>query len=308
MLATPELVFLKPRIEEFIKHCKARNLSPKTIHAYSADLAKFVAISGGSEITIDQITRKLVRRFTVQLYEAGQKASSVRRRLAAVKSFCRWLEAEGLLKSNLIGSITGPRRRHELPDVVKQDEVKKLIEGEISGSSPKRDRLVLELLYGCGIRASELTGINLDDFRDEDVLLVRGKGKKERLVIYGEPAKAALSAWIEEREALLQKSGCKTSALLFRLKGNESDGRLDVRSVGRILKAVAESRGLDPKKFHPHALRHACASHMHDRGAPLQAIATLLGHSRLSTAQIYTRCSVSRMMQSYNSAHPHARI
>jgi len=164
------------------------------------------------------------------------------------------------------------------------------------------------LLYGCGLRVSELVGINLDDFRDQDVLLVRGKGKKERFVIVGEYARDALKAWLQVRQNLLQKSRLNTPALLFSVGPRRSAERLDPRSVRRIIRAVAEARGLDPEKWRPHLLRHAAATHMMDHGAPLQSVSTLLGHAKLSTTQIYTRVSTGRMRRSYDAAHPHARL
>jgi integrase/recombinase XerC len=307
MPATPEPVLLKPRVEEFLTYCGARNLSPNSIRAYRADLAEFTAFSGGSETTVDQIGRKLIRRLMTQLHDRGTKRSTIVRKVAVVKSFCRWLEAEGMLDAGLLLSLGTPRRRYELPDVPSEDAVKKLLDGEISTGSPERDRLVLELLYGGGLRASELIGINVDDFRDEDDLVVRGKGRKERHIIFGEYAQAALKIWLPIRAKVLGRFKLETKALFFSVSPNRSAERLDVRSVGRILKAVAESRGLDPEKWHPHILRHACATHMHDHNAPLQAVGTFLGHAKLSTAQIYTRVSAGRMMQTYRSAHPHAR-
>ena len=308
MTVTPEPVLLRQRVDEFLTYCSARNLSPNSLRAYRSDLSDFIALSGGGEVTTDgAISRKLIRKFVVQLHDGGMKQCSVRRKLAAVKGFCKWLEGEGLLAAGLIDSISGPSRlREELPDVPSEDDVKKLLEGEISGASPERDRVILELLYGSGLRAAELVGINFDDFRDEDVLIVRGKGRKERLVIVGEHAQAAIKAWLPLRAELLAKFKLETPALLFSVGPHRSAERLEVRSVGRILKEVAKAKGLDPAKWHPHLLRHACGTHMHDHNAPLQGIATFLGHARLSTAQIYTRVSVGRMMQTYNRAHPHA--
>lgn len=289
MPVTPEPVWLKPRVEEFLTYCGARNLSPNSIRAYRNDLTDFIALSGGNEITATEINRKLVRRFVVQLHDRGMKPRSLQRKLAAVKSFCKWLEAEGLVESSLIESISGPRRRDALPDVPNEGEVKKLLDGEIPTASPERDRVILELLYGSGLRAAELVGINLDDFRDEDALVIRGKGRKERFVIVGEYAQAAINAWRRIRSELLSKFKLETPALLFSVSPNRSAERLDVRSVGRVVKAVAEAKGLDPAKWHPHLLRHCCGTHSHDHNAPLQWVATFLGHAKLSTAQIYTR-------------------
>jgi integrase/recombinase XerC len=292
-------------LRSFLSTCGARNLSPNTLRGYRADLAGFVALSGGSEITVGQVDRKLVRNFVARLHDNGIKRRSIQRKLAAVKSFCKWLGQEGLIEASLIQSIQGPRRRGELPDVPNEADIRRLLEGDIPTPCPKRDRAILELLYGSGLRASEVAGINLDDFRDEDTLLIRGKGRKERLVVLGEYAQAAIHQWFPVREKLLAKMKFQTPALLFSVSSNHTVERLDVRSIHRVVKQVAEAKGLPA--YHPHTLRHACATHMHDHGAPLQAVATLLGHARLSTAQIYTRVSTGRMMQTYKAAHPHAR-
>ena len=304
MTPTQEPATLK--ILEFLTYCGARNLSPNTVRAYRADLAQFFELSGGSAITMECLNRKLVRGFIVKLHNSGIMPQSLRRKIAAVKAFCKWCEAEGLMESSLIESIAPPRGRNQMPDVPSEAELKHLFEGEIPTRSPERDRVVIELLYGSGLRAAELIGINIEDFRDEDVLVVRGKGRRERLVIVGEYARDSIQAWLPVRAKLLAKFNLETSALLFSVSPNRSFERLDVRSVGRIVKAVAEGRGLDPHKWHPHLLRHACGTHMHDHGAPLQSIGTLLGHAKLSTTEVYTRVSVGRMMKVYNHAHPHA--
>lgn len=295
---------LQPRVEEFLTFCGARNLSSNTVRAYRADLAEFIALAGGSETKVGDINRKLVRGFVARLHDSGIARSSIHRKLAAVKSLCKWLENEGLIEPGLIQSVGSPRRRDSLPDVPSEADIKRLLEGEIPGPCPERDRVILELLYGCGLRVAELCGLNLDDFRDEDVILVRGKGKKERLVILGEYAQAAIQAWLPARAKWLKKLKLQTNALLFSVGPHRSIERLDVRTIRRVLNQVTEAKGLP--QYHPHLLRHACGTHMHDHGAPLQAVATFLGHARLSTAQIYTRVSVGRMMETYRKAHPHA--
>jgi integrase/recombinase XerC len=306
MRPTRAHALLKPQIDNFITFCGARNLSSNTIRAYRSDLEEFVMLSGGSESTIRQVNRKLIRIFVSRLHESGLARTSLRRKLAAVKSFCKWLEGEHLLDAALVDNLPQIRHRDELPNVPSEAETKQLLDGEIPTAAPERDRVVVELLYGSGLRAAELISIDVSDFRDEDLLLVRGKGRKERQVIFGEPAQAALRTWLPVRAKLLAKFKLETPALLFSVGPHRSIERLDVRSIGRIVKAVAEARGLDPHKWHPHLLRHCCGTHMHDHEAPLQAVATFLGHARLSTAQIYTRVSVGRMMQTYNRAHPHA--
>ena len=172
-----------------------------------------------------------------------------------------------------------------------------------TASFPERDRLMLELLYGCGIRNSELTGINLDDIRmSAEAILIRGKGKKERYVPFGQTARNALAGYLPTRQALLAAIRKNSNALLI----NQRGGRLTTRSVGRIIKRIAISKGLSPD-VHPHTLRHAFGTHMLEEGADLRAIQELLGHERLATTQRYTQLSMKHVLQVYDQTHPRAK-
>jgi integrase/recombinase XerC len=288
-------------VQGFLVFLSARNDSPNTLRAYNRDLLQLVRFVGHDTKTTE-INRKIVRAYLVSL--AGLKHSSSRRKLAAVRSFMNWLVQENYADSNPCDGIAGPRRRQELPDVPNEKDIKRLLEGRIPTACPERDRLILELLYGCGLRAAELAGVNLEDFQDPRTLLVRGKGRKERIVPYGRFAHKALAHWLGLRKKHLATLGMETPALFFSIGPVKSVQRLDVRSIHRTVKQIAKAKGLPP--YHPHQLRHACATHMHDHGAPIQAIASMLGHVKLSTSQIYTRVSVGRMMQTFNNAHPHA--
>ena len=178
-----------------------------------------------------------------------------------------------------------------------------MVEMPETAAFPERDRLMLELLYGCGIRNSELTGINLDDIRlSAEAILIRGKGKKERYVPFGETAKQALAAYLPARQAVLSESRKNSNALLI----NQRGGRLTTRSVGRIIKKIAVSKGLSPD-VHPHTLRHAFGTHMLEEGADLRAIQELLGHERLATTQRYTQLSTKHVLQVYDQTHPRAK-
>jgi integrase/recombinase XerC len=168
---------------------------------------------------------------------------------------------------------------------------------------PERDRLMLELLYGCGIRNSELTGINLDDIRlSAEAILIRGKGKKERYVPFGDSVKTALAGYLPERQKVPGSAGKHARALLLNRRG----GRLTTRSVGRIIKKIAVAKGLSPD-VHPHTLRHAFGTHMLEEGADLRAIQELLGHERLSTTQRYTQLTTAQLTKVYDDTHPRAR-
>ena len=168
---------------------------------------------------------------------------------------------------------------------------------------PDRDRLMLELLYGCGIRNSELIGINLDDIRlSAEAILIRGKGKKERYVPFGDSVKIALAVYLPTRQKRLADCKKNITALLI----NQRGGRLTTRSVGRIIKKIAVAKGMSPD-VHPHTLRHAFGTHMLEEGADLRAIQEMLGHERLSTTQRYTQLSMKHVLQVYDQTHPRAK-
>jgi integrase/recombinase XerC len=170
-------------------------------------------------------------------------------------------------------------------------------------SFPERDRLILELLYGCGIRNSELVSIDLDDLSvSAEAILVSGKGKKERYVSFGDGVKLALTAYLPVRQSVLSETRKNTPALLI----NQRGGRLTTRSVGRIIKKIAVAKGLSPD-VHPHTLRHAFGTHMLEEGADLRAIQELLGHERLSTTQRYTQLSMKHLLAVYDQTHPRAK-
>ena len=210
----------------------------------------------------------------------------------------------GMIDASLIQSLRGPKPHDTLPDVPTEEDMRRLLEGEIPGRCPTRDRALLELLYGAGLRASEAIRINVDDFQDDRIVLIHGKGNRDRHAVFGEPCQRAIAAWLSVRKKLLKKLKLKTDAL-FRSVSNHRSERLAVRNVNRIVARVAEANGLP--KFNPHALRHAAATHSHDRGMPLQAVAMMLGHEQLDSTQIYTRVSTGRMLDVYQKAHPHAR-
>jgi integrase/recombinase XerC len=292
------------RVDEFLTYCEARNLRPNTIRTYRTALAGLIDPLD-DETTVDAVTRKGVRRFVAKLHEAGASPATSKLKLAAVKSFCKWMALEDLLPATFdIRGVNGPKLPDKLPDIPSESDMRRLLDGPIPTNSPERDRVILELLYGCGLRVEELCGINIDDFRGDDVLLIRGKGNKEREVIFGEFANLAIREWLPVRIKLMVNHRLETDALLFSLSQHRSVEHLNVRSVRRILAQVCRAKRLP--EYHPHLLRHAYASHLHDRNAPLQAISTLMGHANLSMTARYARVSVGRMKETYNRAHPHA--
>ncbi len=288
-------------ISDFLRHLRERNASLHTIKAYSRDLALFGAYVG--DRGWKQIDHLAIRGFLSQLYQQGLSKTSVARALAAVRSLFRWLAQEGVVEQNPAKLVATPKLPKKLPRVPTIEEMNTVIDGAMPevAAFPERDRLLFELLYGCGIRNSELTGINLDDIRlSAEAILIRGKGKKERYVPFGESAKTALAAYLPEREKILAST--RSNALLVNRRG----GRLTPRSVGRIVKKIAVAKGLSPD-VHPHTLRHAFGTHMLEEGADLRAIQELLGHERLATTQRYTQLSMKHVLQVYDQTHPRAK-
>ena len=290
-------------VTDFVRHLRERNASPHTVKAYNGDLQLFTAYAGSRGWK--QIDHIVVRGFLSQLYEKGLSKTSVARALAAVRSLYRWLAREGVVEQNPAKLVATPKLPKKLPRVPTIEEMNSVIDGAMpeTAAFPERDRLMFELLYGCGIRNSELTGINLDDIRlSAEAILIRGKGKKERYVPFGESVKTALSDYLPQRQKTLETIHKNSAALLINRRG----GRLTTRSVGRIIKRIAVAKGLSPD-VHPHTLRHAFGTHMLEEGADLRAIQELLGHERLATTQGYTQLSMKHVLQVYDQTHPRAK-
>ena len=290
-------------VRDFILHLREINASPHTIKAYTRDLSLFAGYADSRDWK--QIDHIAVRGFLSQLYENGLSKTSVARALAAVRSLYRWLAREGLVEQNPAKLVATPKLPQKLPRVPTIEEINSVIDGEMPevAAFPGRDRLMLELLYGCGIRNSELTGINLNDIRlSPEAILIRGKGKKERYVPFGDSVKTVLAGYLPERQKVLGAARKNSPALLINRRG----GRLTTRSVGRIIKKIAVAKGLSPD-VHPHTLRHAFGTHMLEEGADLRAIQEMLGHERLSTTQRYTQLSMKHVLQVYDQTHPRAK-
>ena len=290
-------------VEQFLRSLGERNASPHTVKAYANDLGMFAGYLGDAGFgAIDHLR---IRGFLSHLYERGLSKTSVARSLAAMRSLYRWLAREGLVEKNPAALVATPKLPKKLPRVPSIAEMNSVLDGKMPevASFPERDHLMLELLYGCGIRNSELIGINVDDVRvASEAILVRGKGKKERYVPFGYSAKSAIEAYLPLRQKVLSGTNKSTPALLINRRGS----RLTTRSVGRIVKKIAVAKGLSPD-VHPHTLRHAFGAHMLEEGADLRAIQEMLGHERLSTTQRYTQLSMKHVLAVYNQTHPRAK-
>jgi integrase/recombinase XerC len=296
---------IEKHVADFLRSLVERNASPNTVRAYTKDLRTFVAYVDGERdwCTVDHVR---IRGFLSSLYEKGLSKTSVARHLAALRSLFKWLAREGIVEQNPAALVSTPKLPKKLPRVPTIEEMNTVFEGpmpEDAAAFPERERLIFELLYGCGIRNSELIGINLDDIRlTNEIILIRGKGKKQRYVPFGDAVKSALAAYLPGRQKLLAARRKTTRSLLVNMRGT----RLTTRSVGRIVKQIAVARGLSPD-VHPHTLRHAFGAHMLEEGADLRAIQELLGHERLSTTQRYTQLTMKHVLDVYDKTHPRAK-
>jgi integrase/recombinase XerC len=326
-----------------------RGASEHTVRAYAREVRNFAAYldeTMGKDARVGKVEHLHIRAYMGGLYERGLTKASAARALAAVRSWFKWLAKEGKVEQNPALLVSTPKLPKHLPRVPSMEEVNRVLNSlEGMGSSktgaaddlhchpshsarrmghpdgggsdeeeasawPERDRAIFELLYGCGIRNSELVGLDMGSVKwRDDAVLVRGKGRKERLVPLGDEAAVALKAYLPLREAKLLAAGKGALAhdgplvMNLRMRG---DCRLTTRSVGRIVKAIALSRGL-AADVHPHTLRHAFGTHMLEEGADLRAIQEMLGHERLSTTQRYTQLTVGQVQKVYDETHPRAK-
>jgi integrase/recombinase XerC len=291
---------MKEAIEQFCSYLEnERNASVHTVSAYRSDLGQFEAfLAGLGNGTPEGVDHLIVRRYLAQLHK-GLTKSSIGRKLSAVRALFRYLLREGRLDKNPAELVRAPKKEKRVPFHLNIDQVTALVSSpEATCGLPLRDRAVLETLYSCGIRVSELTGMNVGNLDlDGASARVLGKGGKERIVPVGSYARQALAAYLEERG---NPEG--SAPLILNARG----GRLTRRSVGRIVDAhmllIASMR-----KVSPHTLRHSFATHLLEGGADLRAIQELLGHASLSTTQKYTHVSIDRLMEVYDKAHPKAR-
>lgn len=301
-----------------------RGTGPHTLRAYRRELALFVAFLEkelGADATMAQVTHLHIRAYLGVLFHKGLGKTSTARALAAVRSWFKWLARQGVVPSNPALLVSRPKLPRHVPRVPSMEEMNRMLDSleaapssaeaeEAASAWPERDRVIFELLYGCGIRNGELIGLDLDNVLwHDDALRVFGKGAKERLVPLGDAAAQALRAYLPERARRLERSGkgklVGEGPLLCNATMRGSC-RLTTRSVGRIVKALAVRGGL-AADTHPHTMRHAFGTHMLEEGADLRAIQEMLGHERLSTTQRYTQLTVGQVQRVYDETHPRAK-
>ena len=334
-------------IDKYLSYLRSvRNSSAHTISNYGKDLKQFVAYlspPGLQPPTLLNVTHHIIREFVAHLHDQGLQKSSIARKLATLRSFFKYCVREGLIKESPARLVPTPKLPKRIPNVLSAEEMNtflnqlapaqsglatnasaivhtkscKTTKSKNPSADPEeklflpRDRAILELLYAAGLRVSELTGLNLVDIDQRDqVLRVRGKGNKERIVPYGGKAQEALNKyWPLREELLLQQAGSRANrraaphptAVFLNYAGR----RLTQRSIGRIVKKYVRLINVN-WDLHPHSLRHAFATHLLADGADLRAIQELLGHQSLSTTQKYTHASIRQLMEIYDKSHPHA--
>ncbi len=290
-------------IKEYLAYLRIeRGSSPRTIEAYERDLGAYKKYLDEQGIdSLESISRDTMVGFESRLFEQGYAASSVKRCVSAIKGFHRFCTREGRSQKNPAQALPLPKLAERLPDVLNIDQVSHMLDA-LDDQSPRglRDRAIMEVLYGCGLRVSEVCGLDLEGlFLDEGMLRVEGKGSKERLSPIGGAALEALNRYLEEGRPELRKAGSPPAVFL-----NARGGRLSRQSVHTMVAQAGLSIGV--KNLHPHTLRHSFATHMLEGGADLRVIQEILGHSDISTTQIYTHIDRSHMQEEYLAAHPRA--
>lgn len=296
---------LANHIGEYLKELARRGASEHTIRNYRIDLEEFAGYLNQAEpVQVAAIDLFVLREWLGHLYDLNLEAVTIRRKLAAVRSLFKFLLAEGILGRNPARLLRTPKAPKTLPRVPTPEQTNHLVDAvaknQLERPFPERDLLIFELLYGCGLRISELAGLDLTDIdRGERWIVVLGKGNKQRQVPFGAKAASALDRYLTVRPAA---AGSKEQPLLLNFRGQ----RLSVRGIRGIVKQYARLVAGDDA-VHPHTLRHAFATHLLTAGADLRSIQELLGHSRLSTTQKYTQLSLADLMAVYDKAHPKAK-
>jgi integrase/recombinase XerC len=328
---------VKDLLRDFLSFLRLnRNASVHTVRAYDGDLSQFLAFLSAEhrkpriELVPSDITRPIIRGFLADLFRQHESRATAARKLAAIRTFLRYLKREGYIESDPGLLVATPKREEKIPKHLEVDEMTRLLETpDTGGPLGRRDRAVLELLYASGLRLSELTGLDLEDVNlGSRMVRVMGKGRKERLVPLNRSAEGAIRAWLPDREGLLKeaerrrpadaagpasrrspKAGRRPrapeneGALFLNYRGTRLSSRHVHRLVRHYVAACSTRFGISP-----HAIRHSFATHLLEAGADLRAIQELLGHVRLSTTQRYTHVNAAQLMAVYRQAHPRAKV
>jgi len=301
----PKAAELDERVVGFLRHLAVeKRYSKRTLGEYEGDLRQFQHWLGEKRIDLARVETVTLRGYLARMH-GELEPSSIARKLSAIRSLYKWMQARGLVEANPGTLVATPKQKKALPKVVPIDEVTALLETPRADSPlGARDRAILEVLYGGGLRVAEVCGLDLSSLdRSGRLVRVLGKGSKERVVPLGRKAWAAIEAYLALRPRLFerQRPGQDPHALFCNYRG----GRLTMRWVARMIDRYVALLALQ-RKVHPHALRHSFATHLLDNGADLRGIQELLGHASISTTQRYTHVSVEQLMAVYDKAHPRA--
>jgi integrase/recombinase XerC len=314
---------MKDQLAEFLDHLRLNeNASAHTVRAYDSDLSQFITFVAAHlnrrrpDLAASDFNHLNIRAFLGELHKRGNSRASAARKLAAIRTFGKYLRREGAIDGDPAALVGTPKREERLPAHLGESEMSRLLEmPDTSSPLGRRDRAILELFYASGLRLSELVGVGLEDVNlSSRVVRVLGKGGKERIVPFNRSTEAAIRVWLKDREEIAAagfsllaagkpaKKSRRSSEPLFL---NYQGGRLSTRSVDRLVRkyvAACSTRfGISP-----HALRHSFATHLLERGADLRVIQELLGHARLSTTQRYTHVNAAQLLDAYKKAHPKA--
>ena len=275
-----------------------KGLSKNTTNSYRRDLNKFSKFLKASGVNnFESLTEEMCSAWIADLFQNNVSARSIQRHVSSAKGFFNYLKKSGVVRNSPFELINSPKSPSHLPNILSPEEVSQLLNFKPKNAQEKRDLAIIELIYSSGLRVSETVNTNLSDFEDnKNFLRVLGKGSKTRLVPVGRYAKNAIEDWIIERNKLATKD----SSLFVNLRGN----RITTRSVQQRLKNIAIMQGLPP--VNPHMLRHSFATHLLESSGDLRSIQELLGHSSLSTTQIYTRLDYQHLIKVYENSHPRA--
>jgi len=293
-------------LDGFLEHLEwERNLSPATLRAYRREIRSFIEFAD-SELALESpsmVNPVAVRAYLAHLHCKRLAPSSIARALAALRTYFRFLVAESALDASPAETVPHPHGVHRAPEVADRYAIEELLEGFPDTAAGCRDRAAVELLYSAGVRVGELVALDVEDLNlDHRVARVRGKGRKERLVPFGRPAAAAIVAYLPVRAQWRRGLAAEDDPLFV----NQRGGRLSDRSVRRIIDQGVR-RTADLNHLHPHALRHAFATHLLEAGMDLRMIQELLGHSSLATTQVYTKIDLAQLMEVHRRSHPRGK-
>ena len=283
--------------QELTSFLKIKNYSIHTISNYERDITRLLKFLSKENLTIEDINKQTTSKWLIELRRMGLGNRSINRNISSVKNFFKYMQKLNKVEHNPFETIKAPKMEEKLPKTLSLEDVDRLLSFQPKTNFEIRDKAFLELLYSCGLRVSEAVNVNVSSFeQDFSFVKVLGKGKKERLIPVGQYAQQAISDWLSTRDNIVDKDALFT---------NKYGARISVRAMQQRLWKISLSLGMAP--VHPHMLRHSFATHMLESSGDLRSIQEMLGHSSLSTTQIYTKLDFQQLVKIYDKAHPHAK-